>query len=331
MVIPEHIKEKLDRLYSNRYLGVEDISSLDNWLDQIKSDNRTEEWLFDNWELASNVEIDISFEEIRTRIKQHGQQLKTRRIRHLSEMMQKIAAILLLPLLILSVWLMLNRQNTSSVMILATAKGEHTHVFLPDGSEVWLNVNTKLEYSTDYNATNRSLKLKGEALFKVAKGKKYPFTVDTRGFQIKAVGTEFNISAYEDEPKASAFLREGIVELKYSAENMTQQMLRMNPGEQATINMGEKSINISRANSENSIRWTVGELYFENEPFDQVFRKIERWYNVKILYDLNEFTNETLTVNLKKGESIERLFQIMDEAVGVKIKQNGEEYVIKRK
>lgn len=331
MVIPEHIREKLDRLYSNRYLGAEEIGSLENWLTQTKSDSQTEAWLSDNWELASNVEVDVSFDGIRSRIKQYGHRSKASQIMHLMRIVQKVAAILLLPLLILSVWLVLNRQHTSSVMVLATAKGEHTHVFLPDSSEVWLNVDSKLEYSTDYNATNRSLKLKGEAFFKVTKGKKYPFTVDAKGFQAKAVGTEFTVSAYDDEPRASVFLKEGIVELSYFPQGRIEQKLRMNPGDEATIRLSEKTINISPEGFENSIRWTSGELYFENEPFDQVFRKVERWYDVKIHYNLNDFANETLTVNLKKGESIARLFQIVDEAIGVKVEQNESGYVINRK
>lgn len=330
MVIPEHIKEKLDRLYCNQYLGAEEIGSIENWLVQARSDSQAEAWFSSNWELADNVEVDISFDGIRGRIKQYIRQSKTRQIRHFIGIVEKVAAILLLPLLILSVWLMLNRQHNSSVMMLATAKGEFTHVFLPDSSEVWLNVDSKLEYSTDYNATNRSLKLKGEAFFKVAKKKEYPFTVYAKGFQVKAVGTEFTVSAYDDEPNASAFLKEGVVEISYFPENMKKQKLRMKPGEEATINLTEKSIHISQMGSDNSLRWRNGELYFKNEPFDQVFRKVERWYNVKINYNLDAFTNETLTVNLKKGESIMRLFQIVDEAIGIKVEQNGGEYIIKR-
>ncbi|MFA5326478.1 MAG: FecR domain-containing protein [Prolixibacteraceae bacterium] len=331
MIIPEHIREKLDRLYSNRYLGAEEIGHLESWLAQAKNDQQTEAWLSDNWEMSGNLEVDISFEEIRNRIKKYGQKSKMLWIRHWFGLIQKAAAILLLPLLILSVWLMLNRQNPSTVMTLATAKGEHTHVFLPDGSEVWLNVDSKLEYHTDYNENNRLLKLKGEAFFKVAKGKKYPFIVNASNFQVKAVGTEFNISAYDDEPSATTFLKEGVVELRYFPENSEEQMLQMTPGEEATISKKEKSVHISPVGSENPARWTDGELYFDNEPFDQVFRKMERWFNVKIQYNVNEFTNETLTVNLKKGESIQRLFQIIDQAIGIKVKQNGDEYIINRK
>jgi ferric-dicitrate binding protein FerR (iron transport regulator) len=244
---------------------------------------------------------------------------------------QKISAILVLPLLVLSVWLLMNPQRTSSTMMLATAKGEHTHVFLPDGSEVWLNVDSKLEYSTDYNATNRLLKLNGEAFFKVAKGQKYPFTVNALNFQVKAIGTEFNISAYKDDYQATTYLKEGIVELSYFPGKKKEQKLQMKPGEKATISLTEKSLDIANTSSENVLSWTNGELYFENETMDEVFKKVERWYNVKINYNLNDFVNETLTVNLKNGESIGRLFQIIDRAMGIKVEQKGNEYVINRK
>jgi ferric-dicitrate binding protein FerR (iron transport regulator) len=245
-------------------------------------------------------------------------------------LLQKAAAILILPLLGLSIWLMMDRQPQTAQMILATAKGEHTHVFLPDGSEVWLNVDSRLEYSTTFSASNRELKLDGEAFFKVAKDKKYPFIVSANDLEVKVVGTEFNVSAYKTEPNVSTFLKEGIVELKYFPEGKKEQTYRMAPGEKATIIRDEKSIRIMEVTSGNDTRWTKGELYFENEPMDQVFRKIERWYNVKISYQLDDFTNETLNVNLKDNESIDRLLEIINEAIGINVKQNGNKYVITR-
>ena len=191
MVIPEHIREKLDRLYSKRYLGSKEIISLEKWLDWVQTDSEMENWLKTNWEHSGYPDVDISFGEIRNRIKQKNRQSKADRVHHLLGMMQKVAAILALPLMVLSIWLYMNRIQTPSAMTIVTAKGEHTHFYLPDKSEVWLNVDSKLEYSTDYNATNRFLKLKGEALFKVVKNKKHPFIVDASGFQVKAIGTVF--------------------------------------------------------------------------------------------------------------------------------------------
>jgi len=330
MEVPKHIHTMLSRLYSNQYLGDEEISNLDQWLKQAQSDPLASQWLQANWEQSENVDREISFEEVQRRIAKYEQEKKIKRIRQWSVLLQKAAAILILPLLVVSVWLMMNRQPEASKMILATAKGEHTHIFLPDGSEVWLNVDSKLEYSTAYNATNRELKLVGEAFFKVAKDKRHPFIVTAHDLKVRAVGTEFNISAYETDPNASTFLKEGIVELKYFPEGKNEQTYRMTPGEKATIIRNVKSIRIAEATSGNDTRWTNGELYFENESMDQVFRKVERWYNVKISYQLNDFTNETLTVNLKDNESINRLMEIIDEAIGINVKQNGNEYVITR-
>lgn len=330
MEVPNRIYEMLTRLYCNQHLSNDEIRMLDQWINQVQSDPKVNQWLQANWEMSGNVDCDISFEEVQCRIAKYEQGKKIKRIRQWSVLLQKVAAILILPLLAVSVWLIMNRQPETSQMMLATAKGEHTHVFLPDGSEVWLNVDSKLEYSTAYNATNRELKLVGEAFFKVAKDKKHPFIVAAHDLKVRAVGTEFNISAYETDPNASTFLKEGIVELKYFPKGKNEQTYRMAPGEKATIIRNVKSIKIAEATSGNDTRWTSGELYFENESMDQVFRKVERWYNVKISYQINDFTNETLTVNLKDNESINRLMEIINEAIGINVKQNGNEYVITR-
>jgi len=329
--IQDHIKEKLNRLYSDRFLGPEEISVLEKWLRQMESDPQVEQWLSANWEQAGNVELDISFEEIRQRIKKHGVRAKAERIRSISLWIQRSAAVLALPLLLLSVWLLINRQPAAENMALVTAKGERTHVWLPDGSEVWLNVDSRLEYSTAYHMTNRSLKLTGEAFFKVARGREFPFIVNAGEFRVKAIGTEFNVSAYDNEPLASACLKEGIVELSYAPAGETEQELRMKPGEKATINLHGKTIKLDRSFSSNALRWTDGELFIDDEPMDEVFRKIERWYDVKIAYNPSDFAGEALTVNLQNGEPVNHLFRIIDEAIGINIKQTADGYIIKRK
>ena len=331
MDIPEHIKEKLNRLYSNYFLGADEISLLEKWVKQADADPQMHRWLSSNWEQSGNVEFDMSFEGIRRRIRQYNVRSKTERNNRFVQQMQKIAALLALPLLAISIWLLANRQPVSGNMVLATAKGERTHVWLPDSSEVWLNVDSRLEYSTAYYTVNRSLKLEGEAFFKVAKGKKFPFIVDASNIHVKAIGTEFNISAYDNDPQASAFLKEGVIELTYSPQGKSIQRLKMSPGDEATISVNDESIQLAYAPASNAVRWTTGELHFEDEPMDKVFKKAERWYDVKIEYNPADFTGESLTVNLQNREPLDRLFKIIDEAMGIIIKQTGNEYVIKRK
>ncbi|MEN6456778.1 MAG: FecR domain-containing protein [Prolixibacteraceae bacterium] len=331
MGIPEHIKEKLDRLYSNYFLGTDEISLLEKWVKQVDADPQMHRWLSSNWEQSGNIEFEMSFEEIRNRIRQYNMRSKTERTKRTVQQVQKIAAFLALPLLAISIWLLVTRQPAPENLALTTAKGERTHVWLPDSSEVWLNVDSRLEYSTAYYVANRELKLEGEAFFKVAKGKKFPFIVNACNVQLKAIGTEFNISAYGNDPQTSAFLKEGMIELTYSPRGKSVQRFKMNVGEEATINVNDESIKLVRAPASNAVRWTKGELHFEDEPMDEVFRKAERWYDIKIEYHPSDFAGESLTVNLQNGEQVDRLFRIIDEAMGIIIKKTGNEYVIIRK
>ncbi len=331
MNAPNDIIEIINRLYSNRYLGSGEILSLEKWLEETKNDKGTEQWLMANWQQAENVNFDISIEGILGRIKQYEKQSKSYRIKALASRVQKVAAVLAVPLLVLSVWLLFNPKYKSPEMVLATANDEHTHVFLPDGSEVWLNVASKLEYTTNFNATNRNLKLNGEAFFKVAKKQKHPFVVETPDFNVKAVGTEFNIASYNEEPCSSTFLKEGVVELTYSPNNGKEQTIRMEPGEKASFDRKGNNIVITNTLSQDETCWIEGELIFEDEPMDMVFKKVERWYDVKIEYNINDFKGESLSVKLQKNEPVEILFEIIDGAMGINVKQNGSKYVISRK
>ena len=331
MEIPSHILENLTELYRNRYLGSEEIELLEAWLKDVDANPEVERWLSYNWNRSENKDIDISFDAIRTRIERNRLKSSRQAIRVFIRNFQKVAAFLVIPISLISIYLLIERNSEPLPMTLVTAKGERTHIYLPDSSEVWLNVDSKLQYATDYLAANRDLTLDGEAFFKVAKGKKFPFKVHTRNFCVTAIGTEFNVSAYKNENVASTMLKEGIVELTYNETTVNERTIKIVPGDKVTLNFVQNSIKIDKADAEGELSWTNGSLHFDNAPMDEVFRKIERWYNVRIAYDLKEFQNETLTVNIRDGETIDRLFAIIDETLGIDVKQTGNQYVIKRK
>jgi len=331
MEIPNSILEKITKLYRSRYLGSEEIELLEAWIKDVETDPEVERWLSYNWDHSENKNIDLSFDEIRTRIESNRLKSSKQAIRVFILKIQKVAAFLLIPVLIFSIYLLIERSTESLPMTIVTAKGERTHIYLPDSSEVWMNVDSKLEYSMDYMATNRNIKLDGEAYFKVAKGKKFPFVVHANNFSVTAIGTEFNVSAYTSEKVASAILTEGIVELVYNVSTTKERSIRMVPGEKTTLDFAKHSIKVERTATEGELSWTNGILSFENDPMDEVFRKIERWYNVTIDFNPKEFQNETLTVNIRDGETIDRLFAIIDETLGINVKQTGNQYVVTRK
>jgi len=332
MEMPENIKEIIGKFYSNKLLGPDELKKMELWLMNSHSNKETEAWLKTNWEESANVTTRLSFNQLRQQIKQNNERHRKQKLQHWTRQVQRIAAIFLIPLILVTSWLIFRQsQDSPQWLALTTQQGERTHVVLPDGSEVWINVDSKLEYPTTFNQDNRSLKLDGEAYFKVAKGKELPFVVNTKDFEVMATGTEFNISAYPDDAHASTFLKEGTVKFTYSRGNSPVQTFEMKPGEQVVVDSKRNSLNLHTSSSSNSGNWRNGELYFGNEPMDVVFRKMERWYGITIHFNPDEFTGETLVVNLKNGESEERLLEIMNNAIGIKFKKAGNEYWITRK
>jgi len=322
------IKSLIGRLYKKELLLAIEIRELEKWLSGLKNDQTFEAWLQLNWQVSEDIPVEISFDEIRRLIYRNAEKPSGKRI--FLQRFQRVAAMLILPLLIFFFFLIYQNFHTSENWLsIKTAKGERTHITLPDGSEVWLNVDTEIKYSADYNQRNRTLKLNGEAFFKVAKNKKKDFVVEAGNFRVKAVGTEFGVNAYQNEQVAETYLKEGIVDVSLVAS--VRNKTRMKPGQKSIIPYHATAIKLSDYQIGNEMEWTGGHLVFQNEDIPKVFRKIERWFNVSIKYNPEEFTEETLYVNLKSGETLDKMLQIIDNAIGIQVKRNGNEIMIEKK
>lgn len=105
----------------------------------------------------------------------------------------------------------------------------------------------------------------------------------------------------------------------------------MKPGQKSIIKSGASEIILRQTQNGSESAWSGGHLVFQNEDIPRVFRKIERWFNVSIKYNPEEFTKETLYVNLKSGETLDKMLQIIDNALGIQVKRNGNEIIIEKK
>ena len=121
--------------------------------------------------------------------------------------------------------------------------GSTSEIVLPDNSRVWLNAGSKIKYSTTFNQKNRMINLEGEGYFKVAKNKNLPFIVDAYGFEVKAVGTEFNVKAYKGDPTVETTMVEGKVTLQHSTENILKGVY-LTPNQKATFYKKEESLTV---------------------------------------------------------------------------------------
>jgi ferric-dicitrate binding protein FerR (iron transport regulator) len=178
-------------------------------------------------------------------------------------------------------------------------KGVKKEIKLPDGTVVRLNSESRMSYDLDMQSHNqRIVSLTGEAFFVVAHDKRRPFIVNTNKVGIKVLGTEFNVREYPGDRESETTLIKGSIEL--TINDRSDQKFLLKPSEkfalvknfrkkadknQKSVLMIENIAPVKVGNTEylEEISWTENKFVFQNESFEDLIPKLERWYNVRIL------------------------------------------------
>ena len=186
--------------------------------------------------------------------------------------------------------------------------GARTKLVLPDGTQVWLNSGSRLNYQKDFNAHFREVELEGEAFFDVVKDAAHPFIVHTSGIDVKVLGTVFNVKSYLQDETIEATLLRGIIEVTRK-DNPNGPKVILKPNEKlifskqlSTLSLDgstakpayTKQLTVKPEISVTSIpknipdsektetAWVYNRLVFDGDSFQELAVKLERWYNVKI-------------------------------------------------
>jgi len=198
----------------------------------------------------------------------------------------RIAAILAIPLLITSLFfLSQNRlfRDAVSWAEIHAPYGTRTDFHLPDGSTGRLNGGSSLKYPTQFIGKSRDVELTGEAYFDVTSNPKKPFVVSTENIDVKVFGTSFNVMAYSDEAITEVTLEKGKVEVFKKTDDIIKSIGILEPNESCIYNSLSDSGHILTVNTSVHLSWLDGKLTFKYESFEEVVRKINRWYNVNII------------------------------------------------
>lgn len=214
-----------------------------------------------------------------------------------------VAAILALGLLAGSAitYLVSQDKTSSEQLVFETPRGEKSMVKLPDGTEVWLNANSRLVYNS-FSADHRQVELKGEAFFKVIHNEKAPFIVKTNECDIKVLGTTFNVMAYDEFGRKEITLLEGKVNVNMDGN---EQVLK--PG-QALI-LKNHQMKISEVNASRSSLWVDNKFNFKDIPLTELMKRLENWYDVDITLENSSGREVNYTGTFKNEETI---WQVLD-------------------
>ena len=231
-----------------------------------------------------------------------------------------------------TVYLLLKKKTTEAtaseaISSVVTKNGNRTKIVLPDGSQVWLNAGSNLDYNnSSFNRGRREVYLNGEAYFDVVKNADKPFIIHTKKMDIKVLGTSFNVRSYSDEKFAEAALIKGMIEVTLKDRD---QKIVLNPNEkisvanedakagmkpEKTVLVKTNTVSIPKYevkeikpnptyNIIGEIAWTQNKLYFEDETLENIGHLIERWFGKKVtianeslksVHYTGNFENETM-------------------------------------
>ncbi len=225
---------------------------------------------------------------------------------------------------LIGLWWFSNKSQTAMAVSgeweqIVAGKGERKFFRMSDGTEIWLNSESTLRVKKGYGKKHRIIALKGEAYFSVAKNKKLPLHVYASGNEIEVLGTVFNVRAYPEEKKMATSLIEGKVKLHINGEDGKRDY-SMNPGDKVEIpnkQVAEQNkkasfkedvvssrivtddVDYKKIALENEevpeLLWVKNKLVFNDDPLEDMVKKMERWYNRTIIIENDRLKKESFS------------------------------------
>jgi transmembrane sensor len=215
-----------------------------------------------------------------------------------------VASILILTLLSLTGYMSVKTYKSNLAYTYSSLTGK-SKVMLPDGSQVWLNTESTLEYSTSIWNQTRNVKLKGEAYFDVKKDPDRPFIVKSNGFDVKVHGTTFNVAARENDPNINVSLLSGSVVVGNGVVSKT-----IVPGETAVCSKSEGSILTEKNDVLFAAMWANESIHFERKSIKELSKYLSKWYGVKIILDPLIPESQAYTFSIRH-EPLEEILRLM--------------------
>lgn len=208
--------------------------------------------------------------------------------------------------------------------------GKSAQITLSEGTKVWLNAGSKLVYPAVFTADVREVYIDGEGIFEVTKDPQRSFVVKSSRFDVKVVGTVFNICAYPDDKFSYAVLKEGVIHIEHSTGTfLTKDNKVLSPGDMATLNPDENDITVVKVDPTSYFSWRDGYYIFKNERLDNILKKLSRYYNVEILLENNQLTGELFSGSLDLKNTPEEVLNVIMETTIFKYrKEDGEKIII---
>lgn len=226
------------------------------------------------------------------------------------------------------------KEQVTAQNTISTRRGSKSKIQLPDGTMVWLNADSKVIYDENFRGDFREVHLEGEAFFDVVKDNSRPFIIHTKTIDVKVLGTAFNVRSYQNENNTETALFRGSVEITLRDEPDKKIILK--PNEKITIpnkateatgsgnaaslpgknDQDALTLTVSKVHfqakdsSALDVLWVKNKLVFDAESLEMVAKKIERWYDVKVVIQNDDLRNVAYSA-IFDNESIDQVMEAL--------------------
>ena len=330
----EKINDIATRFLAEKELTSQELSTFKRWLSDPEMHSDVENWLTEHWASSPETDSATLIETVFRQIQEYQNEHPLKpgfSFTRILKVYQKVAAFLLIPLIGIGIlyWINLYNQPIGQFTETIAPRGQKSQILLTDGTKVWLNSDTKIRYPGTFGKNQRDVYLDGEAYFEVAKNAHQPFIVHTSGVNVKVLGTRFNVKAYPDEDQIETSLFEGKVNLILNNSSSEQPTVKeVKPGQSFAYSKSDDQLVSSRFPKDEIDGWKKNQLIFKDDTFSNLVRKVERWYDVDVVYDEEQFDDRRLTVELYEGERLEQLMKIISLALSVDYKYEKGEIIL---
>ena len=278
------------------------------------------EILLDKWENAQEIkdkgeffDKNAVFQRIQNEISYKNSQIKHFSI---NAFVRKYAAVLIIGVIIggTAFYFSLIQpalNNNIAIIESYNPHREKLELVLPDGSKVALNTKSTIKYPKKFSNINRTVELIGEAYFDVKRDTTKPFIVKTSDIDIEVLGTSFNVMSYNDDTTIETTLVKGKVKInRFNPITKKIQSVILTPNHKAIFVKNEERFIMDKVNVNTATLWKYGILVFDNEPLESMVKKLERWYDVKIVLSDNLKNKYRYTISIDH-ETIEEVLEMI--------------------
>lgn len=308
--------------YVNRELTDQERIEVEEWINLSEENRKIAKDYYELSFALTSLKV-IKRSAPQKALKKVNKRIMEKQVQKVYLFVQRVAVILLLPLLILTGYLLLQSKAEKPFFYLETrmTPGMTGSTVLPDGTKVWLNSSSYLKYPSLFSGQTREITLDGEAYFEVAHNVEKPFIVHAGNTSVKVLGTEFNIDAYSSNSFVTASLVDGSVEFGYQNEDNKPCTLLIEPDEQAYFDKKTSQTKIEPTYIPKDIAWKNGQIILRDTPLSEILWILSKRFNVEFVIHDPAFYKHSFT-GVFTNQQIERVLEHFKRSSGIRYKVN---------